>query len=357
MVEFYRTLRTVELHGDELSELRGRLLAVPRDLPHELAGLIEFQLGIVSAAQALAGGVNEELIRSRVRAGAWQRVHRGVYATFSGDLSRDAQLWAAVLSAGRGAVLSHRSAAELYRLTDEPSAVTHVTVPAERRVLAPAGVVIHRSSRLAQATHPSLAPPRTRLEDTILDMVDSAQTVEDAIGWITRGLGRRLTVTSKLDAAARQRSRIRWRQELGEVLSPDLIGVLSVLEYRYVRHVERPHGLPPRERQFRFRQDGRSGYRDTLYAEYGVAVELDGQLAHPAERRWRDVRRDNIAVGWGIATLRFGWWDVTGQPCEVAAQVATALVGRGYYGVRGCSPECPVTGIAAQAKGAARGGA
>ena len=306
----------------------------------------------MSASQAIEAGLDAELLRSRVRSGRWQRIHRGVYATFSGELGRDAELWAAVLSAGTGAVLSHGSAAELQKLSDEPSRVVHVTVPAERRIQPVRGVALHRSRRAAQAVHPTAMPPRTRVEDPILDLVDAARGLDEAVGWVTRGLGRRLTTPDRLQAALAMRSRIRWRAVLTELLSPDLAGVLSVLEHRYVRDVERPHNLPAGDRQAAFRQDGRSGYRDALYREYRLAVELDGQLAHPAEKKWRDARRDNVAAAGGITTLRFGWQDVTARPCEVGAQVAAVLTRRGYAGARPRSPACPVGRSATSAQGA-----
>src|SRR5215475_10669402 len=137
------------------------------DLPPRLADIAEFQSGMVTVSQAAAVGISDKLLRSRVRQGRWQRIHRGVYATFSGELSRRAELWAAVLSAGPAAALSYRSAAELHDLTDEPGRAIHVTVPTERRVRGNcAGVVIHRSARAAAAIHPAATPPRTRVEET-----------------------------------------------------------------------------------------------------------------------------------------------------------------------------------------------
>jgi hypothetical protein len=316
------------------------------ELPPKLRDAAELQRGVVSWSQATAAGLGQGLIRSRIRRGLWQRLHRGVYAVFSGEIGREAVLWAAVLAAGEGAALSHKSAAELWRLTDEPAELVHVTVPWERRIDVP-GVVIHRSSRIGRAAHPTLTPPRTRVEETILDLVDAAGTVDEVIGWLTRGLGRRLTVHGKLRAALALRGRIRWRAELTAFLSAEMVGVLSVLEYRYFHNVERPHGLPARKRQFWFRQGRRSGYRDSLYEEYGLVVELDGQIAHPAEAKWQDARRDNIAASCGLTTLRFGWRDVTVNPCQTAAQVAAVLARRGYTGFHGCSPDCPVTHVAA----------
>ena len=94
------------------------------------------------------------MIDTKVRFARWRQVHRGVYATFTGPVTRDAQLWAAVLYAGQGAYLSRRTAAEINRLTDAPSLVIDVTVPASRRVIPPKGVAIHMSSRKAMVWRP-----------------------------------------------------------------------------------------------------------------------------------------------------------------------------------------------------------
>ena len=72
-------------------------------------------------------------MRTRVRSGRWQRLQRGVYAAFSGDPARETVLWAALLRAGPGAVLSHQTAAERHGLIDEPSSVITITVPASRQ--------------------------------------------------------------------------------------------------------------------------------------------------------------------------------------------------------------------------------
>jgi very-short-patch-repair endonuclease len=68
------------------------------------------------------------------------------------------------------------------------------------------------------------------------------------------------------------------------------------------------------------------------YADYGVRVELDGRAAHPEEVRWRDLRRDNLAIQEGDAVLRFGFADVSERPCDVASQVATILRRNGWPG-------------------------
>jgi putative AbiEi antitoxin of type IV toxin-antitoxin system len=315
------------------------------DVPVSLRDLAELQRGIITIGQATAAGMSKELIRSRIRQGRWQRLHRGVYAAFSGEPSRAAIMWAAVLNAGSGAMLSFRSAAELDGLTDEPGELIHVTVPAGRQVIKTAGIVVHRSRRSSQAVHPARTPPRTRVEETILDLVGTASTLDQAIAIVTRGLGRRLTTQSRLRAAMQRRVFVRWRRELTRLLSDDMAGILSVLEYRYHRDVEKPHGLPRAARQEPAKQDGRRQYRDVVYKAYRLVAELDGRLAHPAEARWNDIHRDNAAVLAGLTTMRFGWLDVTIGPCHVAAAVATVLSKGGYTGFRPCSPGCPVAEV------------
>lgn len=341
-----------------MSVLTGILTAMEPDPAARLRAIAEAQCGIVSCPQLLAAGLTRGIVISRVKRGSWRRMHPGVYATFSGEPSREAILWAAVLYAGPGAMLSHQTAADLWKLADAPSSLIHVTVPGNRRVRRQPGlvVVVHLSGRASAAVHPSRNPPRTRLEETVVDLWESAQTLDNAVGWVTSAIGRRLTTQDKLRTAMETRSRVGRRKLLAELLSPDAAGIHSVLEYRYMRHVERPHGLPGANRQARARRNGRTEYRDQLYAEYDTAVELDGRVAHPGDSRWRDIRRDNAAAAAGITTLRYDWLAVTTTPCLVAAEIAEVLATRGYKGARPCSADCPVGRSPAPGQAVGRGG-
>jgi hypothetical protein len=312
------------------------------DLPPSLVETAKSQGGMLSCAQIEANGLTRAILISRLRRGSWQRVFPGVYAVFSGEVSREAALWAAVLYAGRGAMLSHHTAAELWKLTDKPSSLIHLTVPSDRRVRKQPGIVLHLSSRASQAIHPSGLPPRTRLEETVIDLCGAEGDLDAAVGWLTRAIGRRMTTPARLRIALEARSRIRWRAQLYELLDPDEAGIHSVLEYRYVRDVERPHRFPAATRQAQSRPGGRNQYRDTLYEACKTAVELDGRVAHPGDTRWDDIHRDNAATTAGISTLRYGWLEVTTSPCQVAAEIAAVLSGRGYTGARPCSAACPV---------------
>ncbi len=143
-------------------------------------------------------------------------------------------------------------------------------------------------------------------------------------------------------AHARSKSK---RALIRDVLAEAKIGVASPLELHYRRRVEIPHALPVGRRNLAEVGDrGRRQYRDVEYGSWGLVVELDGRQAHPPDQRFRDLRRDNGAVVSGRTVLRYGWHDVVGEPCTVAAQVALALHQRGWTGVVGrCSPGCGIS--------------
>ena len=312
------------------------------DIPATAAEKARGQAGAISRRQLLDAGLSIKLIERRLLRGRWQQLYRGVYAVFSGQPARDTWLWAAALRAGPGAVLSHHTAAELHGLIDSPVEAIFVTVPSTRRVKTP-GLVIRISGRVGEATQPGREPPRTSVEETALDLVELALTFDDACGWITRACGGRLTTEKKLRAAMSARKKMRWRAELNDVLAAAGDGIHSVLEYRYLRDVERAHGLPLSRHQVRVVIDGRAAYRDAYYEEYRLAVELDGRLAHPDEERWRDSQRDNKAGVQGIQTTRYSWRDVYGHACETAVLQAQILRRRGWSGTpRPCSAGCPV---------------
>ncbi len=312
------------------------------DIPAAAAEIARWQAGAISRRQLLDAGLSTKLIERRLLRGRWQQLYRGVYAAFSGQPARDTRLWAAVLRAGPGAVLSHLTAAELHGLIDAPAEAIFVTVPSTRRVHTP-GIVIRMSGRVAEAAQPGREPPRTSIEETVFDLTELALTFDDACGWITRACGRRLTTEKRLQAAMEVRRKMRWRAPLSDVVAAAGDGIHSVLEYRYLRDVERAHGLPQSRHQVRVVIDGRSAYRDAYYEEYRLAVELDGRLAHPDEERRRDRQRDNKAGAQGIQTTRYGWQDVYGHACETAVLQAQILRRRGWSGApRPCSADCPV---------------
>lgn len=309
-----------------------------------IADMLERQQGVLTREQALGAGVSRHVIAGRLHSGRWQSLHRGVFVTFSGPVPRGAQLWGAVLRVGDGAVLSHHTAAEVWKLSDEPSSAIHVSVPRQTGSLDIPGMVLHYSSRLPGARHPARLPPQTTLEATVLDLADVSRTAEDAVSWAIRACQRRLTTPDRIAAALADRNRVRWRRDLTDAVTEAREGVHSPLERRYLRDVERKHALPRGDRQVLTIRGQARQYADVRYTRYGVVVELDGVMAHPAEARNRDSRRDNANTLDGFQTLRYGWVPVAYHACTVASEVADLLRQHGWRGIpRSCGKWCQVS--------------
>jgi hypothetical protein len=342
--------------GAGLSVLRSRMGRVSNDIPPRLEALARNQAGVVSRRQALSAGMTRGMIDAKVESGWWGQVHAGVYKTFTGLLTRDALLWAAVLYAGQGAYLSHGTAAEINRLTADAPSVIDVTIPASRRVVAPKGVIIHHSSHKPMIWRPPGIPPYSLAEETVVDLVQAAADKDDIVALVTSGFNRKLLTENYLRAVAQTRKKLRWRHELDEIISLAAGGTHSPLEYRHDTDVQRAHGLPEPVKQAKFRKpDGTNGYRDRYYPQYGrLVIELDGKRFHADDQRGRDQERDNQAAVIG-STLRYGWNDVTRKSCETARQEADALRHRGWTGeLKPCSPDCRAVAGARQPRASRR---
>jgi hypothetical protein len=310
------------------------------ELPDRCQQLLRLQRGMIATWQAEYAGLDAEAMRNLARTRRWRRLHRGVYAAFTGEPPRDAVLWAAVLRGGPRSLLSHETAAETYDLV-KPSKLLHVTIPQRQRMEPARGLVVHRSVRDLEQIRGSGLPPRTTVEEAVLDLAQAAADFDEVVALIAKACQRRLTMAVLLRQSLDARPKSRWRAEILEAIGDVASGAHSPLERRYLRDVERAHGLPNADRQACAVQNGRAIQRDVRYRRYRVVVELDGAAYHPAERRLADARRDNAAVAQGLVTLRYGWTDVTSRPCQTAAEVAAALRARGWTGqLRRCGPDC-----------------
>ena len=242
--------------------------------------------------------------------------------------------WAGVLLGGRDARLAGPAAAHLPGLTDDAPAVLDVLVRSSVPDRHP--WVFHRDLAGVRSPRSPGAPPRTTVEDTVLDLCEQAEPRE-LVHWLTQAVQTRRTTPARLLSALEGRARHSRRALLRELLGDVADGAESPPELRYLRDVERAHGLPRADRQHGNRRRHR---RDVRYSAFAVVVEVYGRLGHEGLGRFRDVARDNGALLDGEVTLRYGSVDVSGVPCAVARQVGSVLDRRGWDGeVRRC-PRC-----------------
>ncbi len=301
--------------------------------------LLARQDQVVARAQLIALGATGPWVSRRASSGRWQRMFPGVYLAHSGPVSWRARAHAAVLYAGAGAALSHRSAGYAHGMVREPSRLIEVSVDAARRVAPQPGLVVHRRTMpYSGGRLPTIGPA-----DTVVDVVATMTTPDEVIGLVCSALRGRTTPGRILDVLA-MRSRVRNRALLIDLITEAEEGIESTLEHRYHHDVERRHGLPASTLQVRHRLGGWWVRADRIHEGLGVRIELDGELAHPGGRTDRDVWRDNEAlISRGEITLRYRWRHVLVGACATARQVEQAVRAGGWTGRgRPCGAACPV---------------
>ena len=218
---------------------------------------------------------------------------------------------AAVLAAGTGAALSHRSAAHLHGLITRSPPFADVTTPRATKRMA--GVTRHRTRQLGEheVTRTS-GIPVTTVARTIVDLAEVAdrRTVERAAGRaeILYGVtpspinGRR-GATRLTHAPDRSRSELERRfKRLCEQAG------IAVGE-----HNAKVHGIEV----------------DFLWRERRLVVELDGWRYHRSRAAFEDDRaRDQALARAGFRVVRFTYRQVTERPEEVARTLRAALASR-----------------------------
>jgi hypothetical protein len=171
-----------------------------------IALLAEGQHGVVARRQLLELGLTDAQIKGRIGRGRLHIVHRGVYAVGHRLLSQRGRWMAAVLFGGREAVLSHRSAAELWGITSPRNRAIDVT--RRRGWRASPGIAVHRNSISADEIVAVAGIPCTCVPRTSLDLAGSTSRdeLERAINQIeVRRLTHSLSIYDLLERYPRRR--------------------------------------------------------------------------------------------------------------------------------------------------------
>jgi very-short-patch-repair endonuclease len=238
---------------------------------------------------------------------------------------------AAVLSCGSPAVLSHNSAAALWKLRETAHVTPEVSVPRSRAGIR--GVRVHRSRTLTavdRTRHKGI--PVTSLPRTIVDLagIVSRRPLERALD--EAAIRHRVTAADVLAAIGRAPS-ARGSRLLREILDEGRLGCTltrSELEERFLVLV-RGCGLPEPEVNVRLRAASRYEV-DFVWRDERVAVEVDGRAYHAMARAFeRDRARDADLLGAGWPVIRYTWAKVTREPRWVERTLRAALERSGPY--------------------------
>jgi hypothetical protein len=98
-----------------------------------ISRIAQDQCGVTSLAQLLGAGLSYAQVKALVGRGVLIPLHRGVYAVGHRPVLTKAYLIAALLAAGPGAFLSHRTAAAVHTLREVSMRLIDVTIPNGKR--------------------------------------------------------------------------------------------------------------------------------------------------------------------------------------------------------------------------------
>lgn len=233
---------------------------------------------------------------------------------------------AAVLACGRGAALSHHSAASLLDLRPSTRSLVDITVSG-RTVRSRPGIRVHIGTLLARDVSTIDYIPCTSVARTLLDLAGAVDA---------RGLDRAIeraevlrildlaAVRDVLDRAHGNRGVTRLRRALTLYL-PDHAFTRTELERLFLA-VCRSASLPSPVVNGRVEVGADTFEVDFHWPAGRLVVETDGHATHGTRAAFeRDRRRDQMLTAAGWRVLRFTWRQLARRPDEVAGTVRAAL--------------------------------
>jgi very-short-patch-repair endonuclease len=281
--------------------------------------------GLVTRKRAKAF-LTESQLRTRLSSKAWVRVFPSVYRVAGAPVTWRQNIEALLLWAGKGAALSHRTAAALHgfeRFSEGPLELT-----SRIRVRPPAGVRLYRVTAIAPCDLEDLEDLTvTNATRTLLDLAATTDSFTLRAS-IDQALREKKTTLEKLEKiVARSRNRpgvIDLRELLREFNGADGPSE-SELEY-LVLELIRTAGLPKPKVQWRVIAGSKRRRLDLIFADQRVIIEADGYATHSGIDRFEDDReRNNSLAAGGFTVLHWTWRAVHDRPEELIAELYAVL--------------------------------
>jgi very-short-patch-repair endonuclease len=309
-----------------------RSRAVP-DLPRTrgddrpLAQLAGRQHGVVARSQLLEAGWTKDEIVWRLHVGRLHRIHEGIYSTGSRRLlTRQGNWMAAVLAGGPATVLSHWSAAALWKIRSNGRNRIDVTVA-------------HRSrSSKGIYRHVSLVPPDERAVEegisvtsvhrTIFDLA-AHEEVDVVVAMIREAeyLNRwdRLSLPHLLERYPGKRGSRKVRFALERLKEEPPGRKRSRLEERFAPFLRRHQLALPRFNDWLF-INGKRYQVDCHWPGTHQIVELDGWQGHHTRSAFREDRaRDRALHVAGYSVIHLTWSQLDDEAEQIASDLRALL--------------------------------
>lgn len=291
------------------------------------------QGGVISLMQLGELGVTRHQVRAQVAAQRWRRVHSQVVATYTGPLSGDSALWAAVLEGGPQAYLDGASALIAEGLTGFTWDVVRVSVPMASRARSGSGLQVVRTRRYDPSVVLPAGVPRARPDVAAVHAALWARSDKQAALLITMPVQQRLTTAERIGQSLLSVHRDKRRRLLHATVLDLLDGVRSISEAEFAAEC-RKRGLPKPSRQVVRRGKNGKYYLDVCWEEWGVVVEIDGIQHTWATNVVQDALRHNDVTLDNSVVLRLPLLGLRVAADDFFDQIERALRGRG----------CPLSG-------------
>ncbi len=234
---------------------------------------------------------------------------------------------AATLACGTGAVLSHRSAAELWGMGRPTGRAIDVTLRPKSR--SPHGIRRH-ASKLLPGDEVTVEDgiPVTTVPRTILDIAATSaiEVVESAIKEAEYlRLHDRLSLPQLIARYPGRRGIRKVRTALARIEEEPSGRRRSPLEERFVPFLRR-HELPIPRLNAWLEGGGKRYQVDCLWPGTSQIVELDGWQGHGTRTAFREDRaRDRRLRVAGYTVTRISWSQLDDEPTAVAADLRSLL--------------------------------
>jgi hypothetical protein len=275
------------------------------------------QGGLVTWPQLERMGIEQWEILAWARDQYVQRILPGVYSVGHNAPSLTTDLWAAVLYAGPGAMLSHTTAGYWLGIVDAEPRVIHVSTP--RQIGSRSPIKVHGRRTLDRVRHRDI--PTTSIPQTLIDLaaISDERTVHRALAQLDYRRQLDLVAIQTLCGHGKAGSR-RLRVAL-ESFQPLLADTNGRLEEDFLLWCERA-GLPLPKLNVWLH-----GIKvDAYWPDRALVVELDGAANHAAPSQMRRDRRNDLKLrAQGLAVLRYDWSIVHAESERVYEELRTRV--------------------------------